>query len=483
MVSEIRLPKNIPTYRGSVDVNFKVVLTNGYEVDFTPVIGNHHFTRLYDVGQLDIIDRVIPSAKHTRYEHTLGVFYLAQEFIQGRRHNLSPYKQFLLLATALLHDIGHGPQSHVYDIVAETYINKNHKTRGLEIIPQLSEELKEAGGTHFEDNDITGDLGRVLSNGEPLARLVSSKGVSFDRLDYIFRDSYYCVGDGADTKANIRAIMDNLYFDGKRIAVSRSVMHHVKSFLHGIIHNNIYIYIRPDVETLEAFEMRAIVRAATKGKKRNRLNLEDGYNMTDAKLMDFLRENDESRDLIKLVESFEASSQLATVASIRYPQGLSEADSDERFGMTPEGIVGEPNTVEDLVYISDPKEIEGLNDNLDIKKALPRLVELEYKLMRELHLDPTELAIAFSPQIDRLELDKKAAMIVRTKDGVPEFKSIFGYDPSLRGSMRAELRRLYAIRLITSKPKGRKVQDLVRKKGEASKRGHTGFFNMIKTLH
>jgi len=481
MVSRINLPKNIPTYRGSAEVSFKVHLTNGYEVDFAPVIASGQFTRLYDVGQLDCIDRVIPNARHTRYEHSLGVFYLAQEFIQGRRHKLPPYRQFLLLATALLHDIGHGPRSHVYDIVAKAYIDKDHKTRTQEVISELSEELKTAGGSHFEDNDISGDIKRLLSNGSPLAKLVSSKGVSFDKLDYVFRDSYYCVGDGADTTGNIRAIMDNLYFDGQRAAVSRGVMHHVKSFLHGIIHNNIYIYIRPDVETLEAFEMRAIVRAVTRGKKSKRLNLNEGYQMTDAQLMQFLKENDGSRDLVNLVESFSDSSELVTAASIRYPEGREEADSDPKMWMGSERITGEPNGVQDLVYISGSDEISELNDGLDIKKALPKLVKLETNIRSQLGLSPTELAIAFSPQIDRLELEDESTTIVSTKGSLPRFRSIFGHDRSLRASMRYELRRLYAIRLITTRSKADKVQRFVKRSGEDIKgKGHTGFLTMLK---
>ena len=454
--------QNIITYRGSVDVPFRVRLTDGYEVDFSPVVQHAYFSRLSGVGQLDIIDRVITGAKHTRYEHSLGVFYLAQEFIRGRRHNLTPYEQFLLLSVSLLHDIGHGPNSHVYDIVAKDYGFPDHKEMGLKIIEEMEEDLKKAAGANFKHNRVVDDITDTLKNKTPLAKLVASKGVSFDRLDYIFRDTYYCGGDGASVKEQLRTIMDNLYFDGKNIAVDAQHTHDITLFIQAIVHNNIKIYIREDIEKLEAFLMRAMAYSIESGD----LDIMKEYSGVDSSLDAVLRSNAKSRSIMEaLGRPFNPSYKWVTAASIRHKEAESVVQSDPRIEMTGQGIVGYPAKIPELVYIEEEADI----DELGKKVKLPKLVKFEKRIIRDLKLRPTELATTFSPQIDRLLLDD--SYVVHTENGRPVFESILDIDTGLRNSIEVYMKRLHAVRLITTEEKVDKVKSYVRRHDKTGKGG------------
>ncbi|MDE6477490.1 MAG: HD domain-containing protein [Mycoplasmoidaceae bacterium] len=74
---------------------------------------------------------IFPSATHTRFSHSLGTYETARKFIDNLNvKNLTPKKRKTILAAALLHDIGHGPNSHAF----EKYTNISHETYTKAII-------------------------------------------------------------------------------------------------------------------------------------------------------------------------------------------------------------------------------------------------------------------------------------------------------------------------------------------------------------
>src|SRR5262249_25953476 len=87
------------------------------------LIGSAPFLRLQDVKQLGFVYRIWPGAVHTRYEHSLGVYYLALRALRallargaaGGLVNASATDLRAILAAALLHDIGHYPFSHAIE--------------------------------------------------------------------------------------------------------------------------------------------------------------------------------------------------------------------------------------------------------------------------------------------------------------------------------------------------------------------------------
>ena len=75
------------------------------------------------IKQLGRCNYVFPSATHTRFEHSLGVYYLACKYIDilNKKDNYFNEKDSQLIRTAaLIHDLGHGPYSHLFDEIVDS---------------------------------------------------------------------------------------------------------------------------------------------------------------------------------------------------------------------------------------------------------------------------------------------------------------------------------------------------------------------------
>ena len=142
------------------------------------------FQRLNRINQLGLASVVYPGARHTRFQHSLGAFHLMSEAIQ----NLQQKGNFIfdseaeaVQAAILMHDIGHGPFSHVLE---NTLI---HGISHEEISLMMMEEI---------NRSMNGQLNLAISifKGEYpknfLHQLISSQ-LDMDRLDYLRRDSFY----------------------------------------------------------------------------------------------------------------------------------------------------------------------------------------------------------------------------------------------------------------------------------------------------
>ncbi|HVB58592.1 MAG TPA: HD domain-containing protein [Candidatus Acidoferrales bacterium] len=156
------------------------------------LIDTPEFQRLRRIKQLGAAQLVFQGAEHSRFCHSLGVAFLAKRIIDRLREdpNLPGGLDFeetrkVVLAGGLLHDIGHGPFSHLFE---RTFSQKNHETWSVEIIDnpdtQVHRVLKEHGLV-----DSVKKL--LLKSYQPrFATDIISSQVDADRLDYLLRDSY-----------------------------------------------------------------------------------------------------------------------------------------------------------------------------------------------------------------------------------------------------------------------------------------------------
>ncbi|HEX2022530.1 MAG TPA: HD domain-containing protein [Candidatus Thermoplasmatota archaeon] len=139
--------------------------------------------RLRRVQQLGMGSLVYPGANHTRFEHSLGAHHLAG--LAAEALALPPEDRLAVQAAALLHDVGHGPFSHLCDPLFRDYLRRTHEDVAVEALQKGAlPDLLERHGV---------DPARVASlvRGEgPLAGLVSGD-LDVDRMDYLVRDSHY----------------------------------------------------------------------------------------------------------------------------------------------------------------------------------------------------------------------------------------------------------------------------------------------------
>ncbi|PPQ80277.1 hypothetical protein CVT26_008850 [Gymnopilus dilepis] len=169
-------------------------------------IDTKQFQRLRLIKQLGTTSYVWPSASHTRFEHCLGVAYLAREMvthIQKSQPELGVTDRDVdcVEIAGLCHDLGHGPWSHVWDgmfiPVALPDTKWQHEMGSEMMFDALIADLPESEKIPLEDQNfikalIAGDHSRTPHEKAFLFDIVANKrnGLDVDKFDYIHRDSH-----------------------------------------------------------------------------------------------------------------------------------------------------------------------------------------------------------------------------------------------------------------------------------------------------
>lgn len=159
------------------------------------IVDSEAFQRLRHLRQLAFAYLVYPSATHTRFEHSLGVCHVAG--LLARRLGFDDDQIKLVRLAALLHDLGHGPFSHVSEEALERYSDRSklppkiHKIHELITTVLIREDEQIARSLAHSDRErIVSALG--TGHGEPILRSVLSGPLDADKQDYLLRDSYFC---------------------------------------------------------------------------------------------------------------------------------------------------------------------------------------------------------------------------------------------------------------------------------------------------
>jgi hypothetical protein len=146
-----------------------------------PLLDAPAIQRLRYVRQLGFSYLVYPGANHTRFEHSLGTMHLAD--VACRRFGLSSHDRVLVLASALLHDVGHGPFSHASEPLMESRLGRTHDDIA-EIVDSQFGPCLDAAGIN------PADLCAVVKGTHPLSGIIHGD-LDVDRMDYLLRDAYY----------------------------------------------------------------------------------------------------------------------------------------------------------------------------------------------------------------------------------------------------------------------------------------------------
>lgn len=174
-------------YRDSVH-NIIRVNTDAPEGRLTvALIDTREFQRLRRIRQLGLAHFAYQSAEHSRFTHSLGAFHLATRMIAKLRlrYEIAERAQTAVRIAALLHDIGHGPFSHV----VESILGFHHETFTIEAV--LSGETEVGSLLRAYSDELAADVASIIRGDFPhkaLAQLVSSQ-LDVDRMDYLLRDS------------------------------------------------------------------------------------------------------------------------------------------------------------------------------------------------------------------------------------------------------------------------------------------------------
>lgn len=208
--------------------------------------------RLTRIKQLGLTSMVYPAAQHTRFQHSIGAFHLMSEAITSLTQKglfIFDSEAEAVCAAILMHDIGHGPFSHVLEHTLITDIS--HEDISLFMMEQINREMK-------------GELNlalKIFKNNYPkkfLHQLISSQ-LDMDRLDYLRRDSFFTgVTEGNIGSARIIKMLD-VYND--ELVVNSKGLYSIENYL--ISRRLMYwqVYLHKTTVSSEKVLINALLRA------------------------------------------------------------------------------------------------------------------------------------------------------------------------------------------------------------------------------
>lgn len=187
------------------------VTINEWERD---IINHPVFQRLRRIQQLGLTDMVYPGARHTRFEHSLGVMQIATKIfdhISARRADFLKAEldfnndglgrdKVLIRLSSLLHDVGHAPFSHATEVLTDKDSSSGnpckHDHYSAAAVAFLMKDVIENHSLnqnyHIKAKDIADFLNGEASLGRSLVwRSIVSSQLDADRADYLLRDSWH----------------------------------------------------------------------------------------------------------------------------------------------------------------------------------------------------------------------------------------------------------------------------------------------------
>jgi hypothetical protein len=173
------------------------------------------FQRLRRIKQLGLISLIYPGATHTRFEHCVGTMNLGSKLAEEL--GLEKDDVELIRASALLHDIGHGPFSHV----SEGVLSFPHEELSKYVVTETS--MRDLLEEKFDVNKIVD----IINGKGPLGPIVSSE-LDVDRMDYLLRDSHntgvsYGIIDYERIISNLK-LEDGLILDIKGVQAAEGAL-------------------------------------------------------------------------------------------------------------------------------------------------------------------------------------------------------------------------------------------------------------------
>lgn|GEM_PF-2531869 len=164
------------------------------------VINSEEFQRLRNIRQMGLSSFVFPTAEHSRFTHSLGVYATAQLFFEHLARRASSLDLQLpgfvfnettkleFCVAGLCHDIGHSAFSHVLETVLLPDGMKNHEDCTVALLRGDFDIARKIDAIHADRDAVINLLIKAHPN-KALCDLISST-FDVDRCDYVLRDSH-----------------------------------------------------------------------------------------------------------------------------------------------------------------------------------------------------------------------------------------------------------------------------------------------------
>src|SRR4051812_29809188 len=217
------------------------------------------FQRLRRIRQLGMASLAYPGADHSRYSHSLGVMETARKILDHLRPSmqLDEEGETVCLVAALLHDLGHGPFSHVFERVSGI----RHERLTQRIITDPDSEVHRVLFRHDKlmPEKIV-DFLRCRPKRTFYCDILASQ-LDADRLDYLLRDNLMTGSRYGDY--DLRWLLHAFTIDGDadRLAVTWKGVSAVEAYLQSRYHMYRNVYFHKVVRSAEGMVRLALQRA------------------------------------------------------------------------------------------------------------------------------------------------------------------------------------------------------------------------------
>ena len=223
-----------------------------YEVVWN-CLDSKEFQRLRRIRQLGGDFQVYPTAEHSRFSHSLGVYEIVRRMvteIKSLSMELSEYDKICVMLAGLLHDVGHGPFSHAFEHIT----NHSHEDYTAKIIlggTELNRVLTEVSPRLPED------IVSIIEHNHPndiLNQIISGQ-LDADRMDYLLRDSYFSATSYGqfDLERILRTMRVRKIDENKKaLVVKYTGIHSVEDYIMARYQMYWQVYYHPVARSYEA---------------------------------------------------------------------------------------------------------------------------------------------------------------------------------------------------------------------------------------
>ena len=259
------------------------------------------FQRLRRIKQLSGAHLVYPCAQHSRFEHSLGTMHIAgyaAETLLAKGYLSKDSIQELRLA-ALLHDIGHGPFSHLFEEILDAKCKQSHEDLGKKIImkTEISDTLKKNG---YSSNGIC-----KLSFGESKIKFFNEivvGALSADIMDYLPRDGLFTGAEYGKIDYH-RLISSFEVVSNAHLAINRSALYSFESMLISRYEMFKAVYFHKTVRSAEVMLLHSM-RLANEQLNLTDTSLNNDLNLTDDSTLEKIQSLNANEVAVRLITDY-----------------------------------------------------------------------------------------------------------------------------------------------------------------------------------
>jgi len=194
------------------------------------LIDSPFLQRLRRIHQLAGSYLVYPGATHTRFEHSIGAMHVAGQIAESlvRVSEMSEGLVQEVRLAALLHDVGHGPFSHMYEEVLSGKGETSHEDISQRVILETSicDILEKNGFSSKKMSEFA--VGRQRSK-PPFMNEIIAGGLSADMMDYLPRDSYFTGVEYGNVDA--QRVIDSLHVVNGHLVIDDAAIYAFEALL------------------------------------------------------------------------------------------------------------------------------------------------------------------------------------------------------------------------------------------------------------